>query len=58
MIPGRCGWGTVRQIRPGAMLPTPGWYNLTYNYSSLNTAANPARAHMTYKPISFRYVTN
>ena len=38
--------------------PAPGWYNLTYNYSTLKTAANPARAHMTYKPISFRYVTN
>ena len=38
--------------------PDPGWYNLTYNYSPLKTAANPARAHMTYKPISFRYVAN
>ena len=38
--------------------PVPGWAGLIYSSSTLKTALNPARAHMTYKPISFRYVTN
>ncbi len=37
---------------------SPGWYTLSYTSSPLKSAVNPARAHMTYKPISFRYVTN
>ena len=47
-----------RSLRSGNDAPAPGWYGLTYNYSTLKTAVNPARAHMTYRPVSFRYVTN
>ncbi|HEY5811690.1 MAG TPA: hypothetical protein VIT23_03435 [Terrimicrobiaceae bacterium] len=38
--------------------PMPGWYSLEYSSpSALKDALNPIRAHMTYKPIMFRYAT-
>jgi hypothetical protein len=43
--------------------PAPGWYgtsssnSLIYNNTNIQTAQNPARVFMTYKPILFRFLT-
>ncbi|HEY5745325.1 MAG TPA: hypothetical protein VIU12_04530 [Chryseolinea sp.] len=39
--------------------PTPGWYSLWYPLpaTKLKDALNPIRAHMTYKPVMFRYIS-
>ncbi|HEY5745790.1 MAG TPA: hypothetical protein VIU12_06925 [Chryseolinea sp.] len=46
------------------VMPLPGWYwdsltskPLGFSSCDLRSAFNPARAHMTYKPIMFRYIT-
>jgi hypothetical protein len=44
--------------RSGVYTNAPGWYATpTYTSSLLLKANNPARAHMYYRPIMFRYLT-